>query len=248
MAVTGARLAIVGARGRMGRTLCALAGETGFELVASLDQGDDIDAGLKAADVAIDFSSHDVTPRVAACMAGMSRPVVIGTTGLDASEHEAVEAAAKSIPVVMAPNFSVGVNALFWLARRAAAILGEGFDIEIVEMHHNQKKDAPSGTAARLAEILAVARGLDAARDLRHGREGMPGARPRGEIGVHALRGGDVVGDHTVHFAAVGERVEITHRASSRETFARGALRAARWALGRPSGLYSMEDVLGLTE
>lgn len=181
-------------------------------------------------------------------MAELGRPLVIGTTGLNATERAAIDAAAKAVPVVFAPNFSIGVNTLFWLARRAAAALGSGFDIEVVEMHHNQKKDAPSGTAARLAEILCKARGLDPERDLRHGREGLVGARAPGEIGVHALRGGDVVGDHTVHFAAAGERIEITHRASSRETFARGALRAARWALGRPAGLYSMEDVLGLRE
>lgn len=230
----------------MGRALCAMAEETGFALVSALDAGDDLVGGLATCEVAIDFSAREVSPRVAARMAELGCPVVIGTTGLDAAGRAAIEAAAKKIAVVLAPNFSVGVNTLFWLVRRAASVLGEGFDIEVVEMHHNQKKDAPSGTAARLAEILCEARGLDPARDVRHGREGLVGARQKGEIGMHAVRGGDVVGDHTVYFAAAGERLEITHRASSRDTFARGALRAARWALGQKPGLYSMEDVLGL--
>ncbi len=246
--MSGTPLTIVGARGRMGHALCALAPECGFSLAAAVDQGDDLEAGLDACAVAIDFSAREVSPRVAARMAALGRPLVIGTTGLDAEARSAIGAAAERIPLVFAPNFSIGVNTLFWLVRRAAAVLGEGFDIEIVEMHHNQKKDAPSGTAARLAEILCEARGLDPARDVRHGREGLVGARPRAEIGMHALRGGDVVGDHTVHFAAAGERLEISHRASTRDTFARGALRAARWALDQKPGLYSMEDVLGLRD
>lgn len=244
--MSGTPLAIVGARGRMGRALCALAAENGFALVAAIDQGDDLEGGLAACEVAIDFSAREVAPRVAGLMAQAGKPLVVGTTGLDEQGRAAIGAAAKRIPVVFAPNFSVGVNTLFWLVRKAASVLGEGFDIEIVEMHHNQKKDAPSGTAARLAEILCEARGLDPARDVRHGREGLVGARTRGEIGMHAVRGGDVVGDHTVHFASAGERLEVTHRASTRETFAHGALRAARWAIGQRPGLYSMEDVLGL--
>ena len=183
---------------------------------------------------------------MAARMAELGRPLVVGTTGLDAAGNAAMRAASAKIPIVFAPNFSVGVNTLFWLVRKAAAVLGEGFDVEVMEMHHNQKKDAPSGTAARLAEILCEARGLDPAKDVRHGREGLIGARTKTEIGMHALRGGDVVGDHTVFFAAQGERLEIVHRATSRDTFARGALRAARWALSQKPGLYSMEDVLGL--
>ena len=140
----------------------------------------------------------------------------------------------------------MGVNTLFWLTRKAAEILGPGFDLEVVEMHHRLKKDAPSGTAKRLAEILAEVRALKYKEHARHGRQGMVGERTDAEIGVHAIRGGDVVGDHTVIYAAQGERVELTHKASSRETFARGALRAARWAHGRPAGLYDMQDVLGL--
>ncbi len=239
-------LAIVGARGRMGHALCSFAEENGFSVVAAIDQGDDLIEGLAAAKVTIDFSARDVSPRVAARMAELGRPLVVGTTGLDAAGNAAMRAASAKIPIVFAPNFSVGVNTLFWLVRKAAAVLGEGFDVEVMEMHHNQKKDAPSGTAARLAEILCEARGLDPAKDVRHGREGLIGARTKTEIGMHALRGGDVVGDHTVFFAAQGERLEIVHRATSRDTFARGALRAARWALSQKPGLYSMEDVLGL--
>ncbi|HEY5742034.1 MAG TPA: 4-hydroxy-tetrahydrodipicolinate reductase, partial [Terrimicrobiaceae bacterium] len=147
---------------------------------------------------------------------------------------------------VFAPNFSVGVNTLFWLTRKAAEILGPDFDLEVIEMHHRLKKDAPSGTARRLAEILAEVRSLTYENDVRHGRVGMIGERTNSEIGLHALRGGDVVGDHTVICANVGERLELTHKASSRETFAKGAIRAAKWAQFQPPGLYDMQDVLGL--
>ncbi|MDB6020419.1 MAG: Dihydrodipicolinate reductase, partial [Pedosphaera sp.] len=150
------------------------------------------------------------------------------------------------IPMVMASNYSTGVNTLFWLTRRAAEILGPDFDLEVVEMHHRLKKDAPSGTAATLAEILANVRKQQLAEVIRHGRQGIVGERTTAEIGMHALRGGDVVGDHTVIFAASGERVELTHKASSRETFANGALRAAQWVVKQTPGLYDMQDVLGL--
>jgi 4-hydroxy-tetrahydrodipicolinate reductase len=171
---------------------------------------------------------------------------VIGTTGHTDAQIETVKAASKKIPIVVAPNFSVGVNTLFWLTRKAAEILGPGFDLEVVEMHHRLKKDAPSGTAKRLAEILADVRKLSYNDDTRHGRHGIVGERTSGEIGVHAIRGGDVVGDHTVIFAAQGERVELTHKASSRDTFAQGAIRAAKWAAKQPAGFYDMQDVLGL--
>ena len=149
--------------------------------------------------------------------------------------------------MVWSSNYSTGVNALFWLTRNAARILGPGFDLEIVEMHHRQKKDAPSGTAATLAQILAQARGQPLEQSARYGRRGLTGERTAAEIGIHSLRGGDVVGDHTVIFAAPGERLELTHTASSRDTFALGALRAAQWAAGRQPGLYDMQDVLGLS-
>jgi 4-hydroxy-tetrahydrodipicolinate reductase len=172
--------------------------------------------------------------------------LIIGTTGQDNNSRQRVANSARKIPIVFAPNFSVGVNALFWLTRKAVEILGPEFDLEVVEMHHRLKKDAPSGTAKRLAEILAEVRGLSYEGATRHGRTGMIGERTSTEIGLHALRGGDVVGDHIVIYANVGERLELTHRASSRETFAKGALRAAKWATSQPPGLYDMQDVLGL--
>ncbi|MDP4790835.1 MAG: 4-hydroxy-tetrahydrodipicolinate reductase, partial [Verrucomicrobiales bacterium] len=166
----------------------------------------------------------------------------------DDAQLELIQRASESIPIIHAPNFSVGVNTLFWLTRRTAEILGEGFDLEVVEMHHRHKLDSPSGTARRLAEILTEVRNLSYDKDCRHGRFGDVGARTDHEVGVHALRGGDVVGDHTVIYAGNGERVELTHKASSRLTFAQGAVRAARWieSEGLKNGLFDMQDVLGL--
>jgi 4-hydroxy-tetrahydrodipicolinate reductase len=172
--------------------------------------------------------------------------LVIGTTGHREEEQKAIRAVCAPIPVVWATNFSTGVNTLFWLNRKAAEILGPNFDLEVVEMHHRTKKDAPSGTATTLLEILADVRKLQLDEALRHGRHGITGGRTSTEIGIHALRGGDVVGDHTVIFAAQGERVELTHKASSRDTFANGALRAAQWVVGRAPAIYDMQDVLGL--
>jgi 4-hydroxy-tetrahydrodipicolinate reductase len=172
--------------------------------------------------------------------------MVIGTTGHSEAERQEVKSVAEQIPVVWSANYSTGVNALFWLTRKAAEILGPGFDLEIVEMHHRLKKDAPSGTAATLAQILAKARGQNLHDAARHGRQGLVGERTTGEIGIHSLRGGDVVGDHTVIFASPGERLELMHKASSRDTFALGALRAAQWVVGRKPGLYDMQDVLEL--
>lgn len=241
------RLLINGAKGRMGRALvsCAQA-DPDLAIGAEVDDGDDFSAALAQCDAVIDFTHAPVTPAVAEACAKAGKPLVIGTTGHDDAQREAIAAAAEKIPVVFAPNFSVGVNTLFWLTRKAAEILGPDFDLEVVEMHHRLKKDSPSGTARRLAEILAEVRDLDYAKDVRHGREGMVGARTKAEIGMHAVRGGDVVGDHTVIYANVGERVELTHKASSRDTFANGALRAAKWAAEQPPGLYDMQDVLEL--
>ena len=174
------------------------------------------------------------------------KPLVIGTTGHTPEEKETLRQIAQKIPIVWTSNYSTGVNTLFWLARKTAEILGPDFDIEIVEMHHRHKKDAPSGTADTLGRILAEVRGKQYEQIARHGRQGLVGERSCDEIGMHSLRGGDVVGDHTVIFASQGERVELTHKASSRETFANGALRAAQWALTQSPGLYSMQDVLGL--
>jgi 4-hydroxy-tetrahydrodipicolinate reductase len=194
----------------------------------------------------IDFSHHSVTVPVAEACRDNGKILVIGTTGHTDDELAQIRAVSEKIPVVLAPNFSVGVNTLFWLTRKAAEILGPDFDLEVVEMHHRLKKDAPSGTAKRLAEILAEVRNLSYAEDARHGREGIVGERTDKEIGVHAVRGGDVVGDHTVIYAGQGERLELTHKASSRATFAKGAIRAAKWAKSVPPGLYDMQDVLGL--
>ena len=217
-----------------------------LEVVGRIDIGDDPVPAVEAAEVVIDFSFHDATRGIAEEAARRNRALVVGTTGHGPEDRKAIEALAGRIPMVWASNYSTGINALFWLTRRAAEILGPGFDLEVVEMHHHHKRDAPSGTAATLVEILAGARHLDLSSDLRHGREGITGPRRPEEIGLHSLRGGDVVGDHTVTFAGIGERLELTHRATSRDTFARGALRAALWVCGKPPGLYSMQDVLGL--
>jgi 4-hydroxy-tetrahydrodipicolinate reductase len=240
-------LIINGARGRMGQTLIACAtGDPELHIFAAIDAGDDLAAAVPGADAIIDFSHHStIEPVLVRCLEH-KKTLVIGTTGHTDGQIAAIKHASAHIPIVFAPNYSVGVNTLFWLTRKATEILGPGFDLEVVEMHHRLKKDAPSGTAKRLVEILAEVRNLKYNEDARHGRHGIVGERTDAEIGVHAIRGGDVVGDHTVIYAANGERVELTHKASSRETFARGALRAALWAHGQPAGLYDMQDVLGL--
>lgn len=240
------RVLLVGAKGRMGQAIAAAAEAAGAVIVAALDQGDDLTKEIDACEVVVDFSHPSATDAICQACLGGGKPLVVGTTGHSDEERALLGKAAKSLPIVFSPNFSVGVNALFWLTRKAAEILGPDFNLEIVETHHRLKKDAPSGTAKKLAEILCEVRKLDYAKNVAHGREGMIGERPAGEIGMHSIRAGDVVGDHTVTFAVRGERLELTHKASSRETFAAGALRAAKWAVGRPSGLYSMEDVLGL--
>ncbi|HEY5704466.1 MAG TPA: 4-hydroxy-tetrahydrodipicolinate reductase [Terrimicrobiaceae bacterium] len=245
--MTPLKLLINGAKGRMGHSLisCAAA-DSELEVVAQLDAGDDLASVLPACHAVIDFTHSSATAHVAQTCERSGKVLVIGTTGQDDASRRGVENSARMIPIVFAPNFSVGVNTLFWLARKTAEILGPDFDLEVVEMHHRLKKDAPSGTAKRLAEILSEVRDLTYANSVRHGRAGMVGERTGTEIGMHALRGGDVVGDHTVVYAGAGERVELTHRASSRETFAKGALRAAKWAQHQPPGLYDMQDVLGL--
>jgi len=241
------RVLLVGAKGRMGQAIAAGAEAADAVIVAALDQGDDLTKEIDACEVVIDFSHPSAAEAVCQACLGAGKPLVVGTTGHSAEERALLEKASKSLPIVFSPNFSVGVNALFWLTRKAAEMLGPDFDLEIAEMHHRLKKDAPSGTAKKLAEILCEVRKLDYAKNVVHGREGLIGERPAAEIGLHSIRGGDVVGDHTVTFAGRGERLELTHKASSRETFAAGALRAAKWVVGRPAGLYSMEDVLGLT-
>jgi len=239
------RIQIVGSRGRMGQAIAAAAKEMGFEVSSAVDAGEDPRPGMDASDVVIDFSAHHATEQIVTFAVERRKPLVIGTTGHSADQKEKLQKIASAVPCVWAGNYSVGVNLLFALTRRAASVLGSDYDAEVVEMHHRFKKDAPSGTAARLLEIILEERKLDA-NALRHGRSGITGERTPTEVGIHALRGGDVVGDHTVMFAALGERLELTHKASDRGVFARGSLRAAQWVVAQPAGVYDMQDVLGL--
>jgi 4-hydroxy-tetrahydrodipicolinate reductase len=231
----------------MGQAVSSAAAASDATIVASLNRGDDIDDHIENCDVVIDFSRAGAIEQICeACLRG-EKPLVVGTTGHSDEQRAFIDQSAQSIPIILSPNFSVGINTLFWLTQKAAELLGPDFDLEIVEMHHRSKKDAPSGTAKRLAEILSEVRNLDYDKNVAHGRAGLVGKRPRAQIGMHAIRGGDVICDHTVMFAGPGERIELVHKATSRETFALGALRAARWLMDKPPGLYSMEDVLGLS-
>jgi 4-hydroxy-tetrahydrodipicolinate reductase len=239
------RILINGGKGRMGHAVAAAAKDLGLDVAGAVDIGDDIAGGVAKCDVVVDFSSHSATRTLLESAVAQRKPVVLGTTGHSAEEKKSLLALAAGIPCVWAGNFSVGVNLLFALTRRASAVLGSDYDAEVVEMHHRFKKDAPSGTAARLLEIILEERKLDASA-LRHGREGITGERTATEVGMHALRGGDVVGDHTVMFATLGERLELTHKASDRGIFARGALRAAQWVVSQKPGVYDMQHVLGL--
>jgi 4-hydroxy-tetrahydrodipicolinate reductase len=241
------KIIIAGAKGRMGQALLRCAATMpAITVSGKIDLGDDLGAVIGQGDVLVDFTSHQNTLAFARLCAARQKAIVIGTTGHSEAERKELASMASQIPMVWSANFSTGVNALFWLTQKAAEILGPGFDLEIVEMHHRLKKDAPSGTAATLAQILAEARRQSLDNAARHGRHGFVGERTAAEIGIHSIRGGDVVGDHTVIFAAEGERLELTHKASSRDTFALGALRAAQWVVGRKPGLYDMQDVLGL--
>jgi 4-hydroxy-tetrahydrodipicolinate reductase len=220
--------------------LVAGVGTLGVEISDALSRA------LQGADVVIDFTSFEASVAHAGICAERGTALVIGSTGFTAEAKAKVAEAAKRIPVLLSPNMSVAMNVMFDLVRRAAAVLGDAYDVEMVELHHKLKKDAPSGTAMRLAEVAAEARGLDPAKELNFGRHGMIGERPAREIGVQTVRGGDIVGEHTVYYCGQGERLEITHRATSRDQFAQGAVRAAQWIAGKPAGLYDMADVLGL--
>lgn len=243
------RVVITGAKGRMGQSLIACAPRyPEVQVVGKADLGDDLEPLLKNADVLIDFSFHSGTAVMAEACARHKVGMIIGTTGHLEEEKKRILAITDQIPVVWASNYSTGVNTLFWLTRKAAEILGPAFDLEVVEMHHRLKKDAPSGTAMTLAEILAAVRNEQLSEVIRHGREGIVGERSAREIGMHSVRGGDVVGDHTVIFATMGERIELTHKASTRDTFANGALRAAMWIVNQKPGLYNMQHVLGLQD
>ena len=264
------RIAILGASGRMGRTLIRLIAAadeltlTGATVRPGSD-ADGLDAGtlagcgalgvgvsasvaavVEGADVAIDFTLPAALPGNLAAATTAGCPMVIGTTGIDTDGIRAIDTAAASLPVVYAANYSSGVTLLQRLVRTAAAALGSDYDVEIVEAHHRYKRDAPSGTARALGQCVAEGRGVRLDEQAVYAREGLTGERPAGAIGFQALRGGDIVGEHTVMLAGDGERIELTHRAGSRETFARGALRAARWLTARPAGRYDMDDVLGL--
>ena len=241
------QIAIFGVSGRMGRAVIAAVGESADAAVkGTTTSSGDPAAALQSADVAIEFALPQATAaNLAACVAA-KRPIVIGTTGHAQAQREQIAAAAREIGIVMAPNMSLGVNLLLKLVELTAGKLDASYDIEVFEAHHRNKKDAPSGTALALGATAASGRGVKLSEVADYARYGSGEARESGAIGFSVFRGGDVVGDHTVTFAGMGERIELTHRASDRRAFARGALQAARWLVGRPPGLYSMQDVLGL--
>ena len=242
------KILLNGARGRMGRAIASIAAEKDCEIVAEVDLGDDPSTAIDDCDVVIDFSLQEATLPIALLAADRDKPIVIGTTGQSPEDRDTISALSSRIPMVWAGNFSTGVNLLFYLTQKAAEVLDteSDFDPEVVEMHHRHKKDAPSGTAERLLEILKKSRNLED-DGVVHGRQGITGERPAAQIGSHSLRGGDVVGDHLVMFAGIGERLELTHRASDRVIFAAGAIRASKWVVSQSAGLYSMQNVLGLT-
>ena len=256
------KVVVAGAGGKMGRTLVeAVAGDAALVLagaidvpgspaigthVGGLEVTSDAAAAMAGADLLIDFTRPEGTlEHLAACLK-LGKRHVIGTTGFSDAQRREIDAAGAKIPVVLSPNFAVGVNAIFKLAETAAAILGDDFDVEILEAHHRHKVDAPSGTALEIGRIVAGALKRDLGKTAVHGRHGDTGARPAKQIGFHAIRGGDIVGEHTVIFAGTGERVELTIRSQSRMTYALGALRAAKFLMGKPAGVYGMADVLGL--
>jgi 4-hydroxy-tetrahydrodipicolinate reductase len=263
------KVVVTGVAGRMGTQIARLVDATeGMALAGAVERAgpavgqdagvvaglgprgvlvvDDLAKALHGADAVVDFTSHEASARHADACAGAGVPLVVGSTGFTPEAKAKVAAAARRIPVILSPNMSVGVNVLFELVRQAAEVLGDAYDVEIVELHHKKKRDAPSGTAVRLAEVAAEALRRDPKDALAFARHGILGERPPWQIGVQTLRGGDAVGEHTVFFCGEGERLELTHRATSRDQFARGAVRAARWIVGRPPGLYDMADVLGL--
>ena len=261
-------IVVFGAAGRMGQAVlnaCKGAKNPSLQVVAALEREgspelgkpalpgiwdipitSDRDVAMKKSVIGIDFTSPESSLQAVAAAQKNGSKMVIGTTGFSDEQKDRIHQAAKDIPIVMAPNMSIGVNVLFRITEMVAKTLGNPFNIEITEIHHNQKKDAPSGTAWGLAESAARGRDLDLKKSAKHGREGMIGARGRDEIGIHALRGGDVVGDHSVLFAGPSERVELKHVAHGREAFANGAVRAAEFLLDKSSGFFTMTDVLGL--
>ncbi|MDE2058325.1 MAG: 4-hydroxy-tetrahydrodipicolinate reductase [candidate division NC10 bacterium] len=264
------RTVVCGVAGRMGGRIIAMIHEADdFTLAGAIEQPSSPSIGRDAGEVAgigtlgvpvigdlgavvgegqvmIDFTTPQATMTHLAIAALAKVPVVVGTTGFSTADLTRIKELGSAVPCVLSPNMSIGVNLLFKVLTEVASTLGEGYDVEIVETHHRLKKDAPSGTALKMAQVIAGALGRDLGKVGVYGRKGMVGARSKEEIAIHALRAGDVVGEHTVIFDGMGERIEVTHRAHSRDNFARGALRAARWIIGRPPGLYDMQDVLGL--
>ena len=267
--MSATQVIIMGAHGRMGATLCKLALEDpDLELAAAVDLSQyqeelskELSAGCMVAydvdnvldnfpnAVVVDFTSPQGTLQVVQAAKKNSNPVVIGTTGLDSNQQSKLSESAEELPLFWAPNMSVGINVLLEILPRLTGMLGELYDVELSEIHHKHKKDAPSGTALKLAQVLSKAKNWELEQVMRPCREGMIGERPKDEIGVQTLRGGDVVGEHTVYFFGPGERIDVTHRAHSRETFAQGALRAAKWLKKQsPGKLYSMADMFLLPE
>ncbi|HEY6868901.1 MAG TPA: 4-hydroxy-tetrahydrodipicolinate reductase [Novosphingobium sp.] len=241
-----ARIGIIGSEGRMGKALVEAIAAAGESLAGGIDKGGDPLALARASDVLIDFSSpHALEANLDAAMAA-GVPVMVGTTGLEERHHFLIDHAADSVAVLQTGNTSVGVNMLAHLVREAASRLGEDWDIEIVETHHRMKVDAPSGTALLLGEAAAEGRGIDLTSHAERGRDGITGRRAIGSIGFASLRGGSVAGDHTVHFLADNERIALSHLAENRAIFARGAVRAAQWLIGKGAGRYRMPEVLGL--
>jgi 4-hydroxy-tetrahydrodipicolinate reductase len=241
------RYAIAGANGRMGKTLVeAVLAAPDAELAAAFDIDDDVEEMISSAHCLIDFTRPEGTLRHLDACRHHGVHAVIGTTGFSAEQKKQIEAFSRDIPIVFAPNMAVGVNVVFKLLDMAARILNDGYDVEIIEAHHRHKIDAPSGTALRMGEVVAAALGRDLAECAVYGREGHTGERPATQIGFATVRGGDIVGDHTVLFAGTGERVEITHKAASRMPYALGSLRAARFLQDKKNGLFDMQDVLGL--
>jgi len=243
------KILVTGCKGRMGQAVIrAVEATMDAEVGAAVDVGDSLADALAKCDVVIDFTSHHFSDELVAACVKAGKAFVMGTTGHTNEERARIHEAAHALPVVHAGNFSVGVNTLFWLTRKATEILGSDFDLEVVEMHHRMKVDAPSGTALLLGEAAAKGRDIDLATHSQRVRDGHTGARTPGDIGFATLRGGTVIGDHSVIFAGPGERLELAHKAEDRGLFARGAVRAALWGNGRKPGHYSMADVLGLND
>jgi 4-hydroxy-tetrahydrodipicolinate reductase len=264
------KVLVTGAAGRMGRQIISLLlQEDGIEVVGATEIGghpsvgkdvgeivgtgeigvlvlDNLDEAVSKADVVVDFTNPHATLDAASYASSNGKPMVIGTTGFSSDERVRLEELAKRFPCVISPNMSIGVNVMFEITKKLAELLGNEFDIEVIEAHHRHKKDSPSGTAMRLGEIIAESTGRDFSKVARFERHGHVGERGLNEIGIQAIRGGDIIGEHSVLFCGNGERVELTHRATNRDNFARGAIRALRWIIGKPPGIYTMRNVLGL--